>query len=754
MEPTTLKIWRTSYLATCLSVCLLGSQYATATAYTYPGNASAPLIMSNADTLIVNSGTLETSSSSSTSYTIDFSTATATGVTITVDSPGTISYQGTNSSGAAINSSRNSTGTVTNTITINGTVDSGTGLYAIYLNNSNASPNDTYNITNTGTITGTIISGGVETIVLNLDGSAANVNGAIVLSHDSGGFSTLNVLNGANFATSYDVSDITTVSIQTGSSMSFNNATSNIKTLTISNNGTATINNYSLIGVSSSDGNITNNGTMNIAANILKTGNFTGSGTNVVSEAVTVSTANYTTTNHTALLNDLSSYGNMTLSDADFASTNFAVTYGGSGYFSGGTYTLMTSVDNTFTEPTYTSVPTSTLFLGFNTPYKNGNSINIDIDRTPFNTFATTSVTQNIGTNLETIGSNNPSDDMLALLNAMNASTTASQVESSLQQLAPLSNAPLYGIEIQDTSIYQVELRLASLRDDRHYIAGDIAKDNHIWLRPFGTYANQKPKDDSFGYYGSSGGITAGFDRNLGDNYTIGAAGGYVLSHVKEKINAQSSTVIKSYIGMVYGSYDFTETRYLDWIIAVIANEFDTQRNVNINSYSQIATSSYGSQQVSFKGIWAKDYAAFDFMQLTPLASAQYSFVKQYSYTESGGAGTNLNIERNNSNIVQLALGAKAAVPLWVDPSIILPEIHALVFYNPILSDQNTLFSFSQGGVGDMTSFFNLNRTGLIYGAALTIAVVDKLEVKFNLDIDVEDRFNGYTAYLNLRYFL
>lgn len=741
------KILRIPYAIVCIAALMISGETAFAVAYTYPGNLIPPQILTGTDTATINSGTAATPSSDAVSYTIDFSAAT--GATITVGATGTASYNGTNGAGAAISSIRNSAAAVTNTININGALNAGTGLYGIYINNSNASPNDLYNISTTGTITGAVLSSGVTTINLAINGASANIIGTITLGVASAGISTLTIENGANFAPTEQIANISLIQVQPGSSMTFNTLNTNIKGLSVAITGTANIN-YPLLGLSSSDGNIVNDGTMNIANNILKTGTFTGNGTNVVSDTATVTTTNYTVTNHTALMQDVSNYSNMTLSAATFASSNFAVTYNG-GYLPGSTYDLVTAT--AITPPTFGSVPTSTMFLTFGTPAVNGNKIQILLTRNPFNNFATTSMTQSIGATLEVIGNNNPSTSMLALLNAVEANTNSNAVEYSLRQLAPLSSAPLYGFEIQDTTMYQTELRLASLHNQRHYVAGDIARDNHIWVRPFGTYANQQAKDDSLGYYGSSGGITAGFDRNLGENYLLGASGGYVLSHVNDKINPESSTTIKSYLGMIYGSYDFTETRYLDWIFAVIANEFNAERMININGYQQMATSSYSSQQFSVKGLWSKDYSAFNFMQLTPQASAQYTFAKQYSYTESGANAANLNISRTNSNIVQLAVGGKAGVPLWLNPSIVIPEIHAMFFYNPVVGQQNTIFSFVDGG-GQTTSFFNLNRTGLIYGAALTIAVVDRLEVKFNLDVDIEDRFNGYTAYLNLRYFL
>lgn len=734
-----------------------------AVTYTYPGNATAPLVMTGSDALTVTSGTMQTSSSSSTGYTVDISgNASPSTNAITINSGATLSYQGTNGGAATINSARTSSNNPAATssinLTANSILSSGTGLYAIYLRNTDGTPNDAHTITiNSGTVNGTILTNNVNSSTLNLIGTPT-INGTISLQAQNNN-STLNV-GDATTATTLTLTNTLTniglLQVKNNATLNLNALNTNIEEVQIDAGGILNLN-YPMVGLTSSDGIITNNGQLNIYANISKTSTFSGSGTNVIyqgaANGLTISTSSYSIANHTAVMTDLLNYGNITLA-ANFTATNFSVSNGG-GYFPAGDYTLVTSPS--ITPPSFATPPANTLFLTFGNPFINGNKIKITLTRTPFNTFATNSLTQAIASNLENIGSSSslPSASMMTLLDAVEASTTPNQVELALRQLAPLANAPFYGYDIQNNNMYQVQLRLAALHDScSSYFAGDIAKENNIWARPFGSYGNQQPKDDSLGYYATSGGIVAGFDRNLGDRYSIGAAFGYTVSHVEDKVNTQSVTSLKSYTAMMYGTYDVKNTSYLDWILAITANEFNANRIISINNqYSQVATSSYGSQQVATRGLWSKDYPAFGFMQLTPQGMVQYTFVKQYTYTESGAPGANLTISRENSNVITLGLGGKAAIPIMVDPSIVMPEVHALAYYNPVAGRQNTIFNFVDGG-SSMYSVMNLSRTGLRVGAALTVAIVGKLEAKLNFDYDVADRFNGYTGYLNLRYML
>lgn len=739
----------------------LNSLSAHAVTYNYPTAgggtlAVAPQALANGDTLNINSGTFQTTSA--TNYTVNSSAATATGTTINVLAGATLGYAGTNTGGAAIFSSRADAGVTTSTIAITGNLSIDAGLYAIYLNNSNATVNDTYNITlNSGSyVSGAILSSGVKNVSLTMSGTAnvvgninMNVNGTLGTSN-----SVLTLNSSANYTANSQLANIGLITLTGNSTLTINAFNTNVNALTIANGSTVNLN-YALLGVSASDGAITNNGTFNIAANISKTGTFTGTGTNVVTQNVDIATSSCAVTHTTMVLSDILNYGaiNLTTGGVGFSSSsNFDVTYEG-GYFPGGTYTL---VDGNAAPTLGTlSYPASTLFLTFAQPTIAGNNVTMLVTRTPFTNYATNSLTEAIATNLESLGADNPNSSMVAVLNGVEASTTGGATENALEQLAPLISAPVYGFQVQSQSLAQVQLRLAELRSGiTSYYAGDIGKDNHLWIRGLGGYANQLAKDDTFGYYARTGGAAIGFDRNLDTKYTVGAAFVYANSHITDKVNQVSNTQLKSYIGIGYGTYNYDDITYLDWMLGVTANNFDSTRYINLNNvYIGTATASYSSQQVAASILWGKNYSLFDFLQANPEGSVLYTFAKQYLYDEMGAEGANLAIQRPNSDILQLGLGCKLSTPILLNPGIMIPEIHGTAFYYPITGKQNNIFNFVAGG-GPMTSIFNMSRTGLRVGGALTVAVQDRLEVKFNFDYDIQDRYTGYSVYLDLRYTL
>jgi uncharacterized protein with beta-barrel porin domain len=798
MERMMRKVLQTYCLGICIALPILTpTQNVYATTYTlkppapgtiYCGGSSActsnplgstqtvpPLLLNSGDTVTINDGTSAYTTnayaftlgiSNGTTPTSTISTATTT-VTVGQSTPSTaiLSYEGSSTGGVPFSVVRNdTTSNITNVIN-NGTISAGTGINALYFSNSSSSsPNDTYNITlNSGSsLSGAIITSGVHAINLTLNGSA-NAEGTINLNVFNNALTTSNsiftIQNAANYTPTGSLANIGLLHVTGSSTLTIDQISSNINALTVDSGSTVNINS-ALNGVASSDGALTNNGTLNITANIAKTGTFTGTGIVNVSEVVSFATNNYSMTTHNVIMNDISDYGQVTMSGTgkNFTATNFNIDYT-AGYFPAGSYTLVNAGSGTITVSNQMYAPSNTLFLTFSKPIvttqSGSNIIQLSMTRTPFNQLATTSLTQVIGGTLESMGGTNPISGMLPVLNGVEGATTQSALEYSLQQLAPLLSAPVFCFEVQAQSLTQVELRLAELRSGiKHYYAGDIAQDNHVWIRPFGSKANQLAKDDSFGYTASSGGFGVGFDRNLDTTYTVGAAFAYALSHVNDKVNTQSNTQIKSYLGLGYGSYNYDDVTYFDWIIAVTLNNFNAQRVINLNNvYIANAQSTYNSQQYTMQGLWGKCFSFFDWLQATPEGSVQYMYGKQYPYTETGASGANLNIERPNSNIVQLTLGSKLSVPLYANPAIIVPEIHGTMYYYPITGEQSTVFNFVDGG-GPMSSFFNMSRTGLQLGCALTVAVVDKLEVKFEYDYMIQDRYHAQSIYLDLRYLL
>jgi outer membrane autotransporter protein len=745
--------------------CLLLPNFSYATTHTFPGvvPSGSSYQIPAGDVLNVISGTMQLNSTNIVdSYTVQL----LNNASVNVSSGATIGYNGVDSLGAAINSNRSDNALTTEIITNDGSIIGGTqSIYAISLSNSiGAGVQDSGFIVNRGSIVGDINTQGLNTVTLRLNGLSSSINGSIRLNAVTS--STIDVGNPlttggpANFSSNGTLDSINLLEVFDGSTFTLYD-TASIGALTIDANvaaggGTFVANN--VISGLPTDGDINNNGQLTISANINKTGAFNTSatGTTTFKEAVSVTTTGIDGYNnlgtHEVVGTDKLNVGTVVFTAATPNFNFFRMTYGG-GYLPAGTFVLVSAPAIGTFIPANASAPAPTAFINFGVPAVLGNEIVTTLTRTGYYNYATSYLTKALGVALENIGAGTTNSEMISLLSAIEgtgSNGSGAAVEGALRQLLPLMSAPLHGFEVQNQSMDQAVLRLASLRTQM-YVAGDLTRDNSFWIRPFGNTANQRKKDAILGYYATTGGLAFGIDRYLDSKYIMGAAASYGLSHVIDKINTASQTIIKNYQIMLYGSYNFTKTQYLDWVMGVAANNYDGLRNIGINNLDLTAKSTYSSQQVSVKGLWGKEYAFSDFFQLTPQASLQYTFAKQYDYAETEGQGANLNVSYDNSNIVQVGAGGKIGVPLDLNPGICFPEIHAFVLYNVINSRQTTLFSFAEGGQSINSTMLQA-RAGLKLGASLTFALMNRLELKLNYDHEVRDRYTNNAYYLNFKF--
>ncbi len=744
------KLWCTGF---CLSMLAMNVQ-----ASSFPG-VTAPYVLPNGQTLTIFSGNMQTTNNSN--YTVQ----AGLGSTITVNSGATLSYNGTDSSGNAIRQNRDNATNSGTTDTVNNYGDIySNGPIAIYYGNSAAAPANSVVINNYGTIEQAIYTSAPLNSTVNILTLSGDINGNINLGFAAGGSSNLNIgsadggvtLYPANFTSKGILQNIQNFNVYSGSNLNLNTQSISITNFNVLAGATATIN-YPLAG---SGGAISIAGTLTLSGSIYNTGSFSCSGTTIAAQNVSVNTSNFVVSGvYKSQIYDVLNYGVLNLTAATVNTiSNFQLSYTG-GYFPGGTYLLATGqgaiAATTFANP----ASQNTMFLTFGTPYVGGTgnkSVYTTITRRGYNQFVSNTLAQAVGYSLEDIGVNNPSNDMVQVLNAVELSTSSDQLQNALLQLTPLISAPIFSFQIQNQSLDQVELRIAELRNQGRssYFAGDSSRENHIWLRPYGDYANQDELDDCFGYYATTGGVAIGFDRDLDEKYNLGIAGSYSLSRVRDKLTGDSQTNVKSYGGTLYGTYNFDESRYLDWMTGVLVNSYNATRVIAINGLFLNAQSEYDSQSFAAKGIWGKDYAAYDFLQVTPEASLLYMFNKQYTYAETGAPGANLNIQLNNNNIVQLGLGGKVSTPVLLNPGIFVPELHAMAYYNVVNPKMNTTFGFVEGGTQQIISTFSPGRSQLVLGVAFTIGVVESLEAKFNYDVLFADRLRNHAFYLNFRYLL
>lgn len=718
-----------------------------ATAYTYPSQ-SAPLLISSTDDFDVNSGTFATTTGS-VSLLVNY-TGSNGNIDITIDSGATLSYLGTDSNGSAIQAFTNA-GTSQYDLNISGTLTKGNGKYALFHDSNSATGGgvSTIKMSGAASIVGDLSfqdNGNSNEIVSIKINDTSSIDGNIYAVNDSTSFD-IDILIGRDtthtgFTSGGSFSKINFVFIEDSSVATFNH-TINMKDLFWIQSGTTATINAEVSGT----GNFLNDGTLTLNANVSKTGTFTGTGTSNYAKSITIDTSNYIQPTHNVTITDSLNYGKVTFTNAMPVITTLNTIYA-NGYFPEGRITLISAS----IEPVvaaYGLVPSNTLFLTFSTPFISGNSVVMDITRKAYSEFNISDDAKEVGEFLEKIGNGTPTATEIQILNSVESATTNEQLEKYLIQLAPAKAPQFESIEISRMANEQAKLRLASIRNSQYY-AGFVKPSHGFWIRPYGSSALQREYRGNLGYSAKTSGIAIGIDNEIEEGITIGFAGAHSLSTVKERSNSNSTTKVKSYMGMLYGTYFFDQRTFIDWVTSAGVNQYNGVRVLNFGGINTAPVAEFSGQQYSAKAVWSKLFVAKDVLQINPEFSLQYTFSTQYEFDERGDIGA-LRIRQQNSNVLQSGLGIKIALPFTIKEIVGFPEVSAMFLYDVLAADNITFANFLGGGSRYVTRF-RPSRFGGKVGMGITFSILENWELKVRYDFTHRRQYSNHAGYLDFKY--
>ncbi len=659
-----------------------------------------------------------------------------------------------------------------NAITGVNTLNIASGTTATIENTLTASASGTRVINNYGTLnfnpSATI--GGATTNWQTLN---AYSNSAINVNHDIN-FSTMNVLGQSG-------NTGTTLNIAAAKTLQFAAAINGIKTVTIDGtltmnpaatlntfdnlyiNGTLNISNGATFTISpgeniSGSGSITNSGILNInGANVSLGGTLTNNDSGIinVTGVPTINFGNSFTNSGllTATFNESNSLPLITVGTVgptSFRNGTLAIGYQNN-YIAGGYYTFIHSTAGVLTTADiggYILPQPSTYIREWSLVAQNGD-IKVYVDRIGFGAVATTAETQIIGNYMEVLGTSNPSQSTLDLLNALEHITDPLLLDAALISISPPNFVALQTVAMLDDIFNVIQGRLGGVR--LCYGSGDAEVSNGVWIRPFVSSGKQKPDGNLLGYLDRTNGFVMGIDNQITSNLLLGGAASYASSTVTNLFNNASQTKIKSYQAMMYSTYKSETDAYLDSILSIGTNNFNALRNVNLITYNTTAQSRYSGQQLSFKLQGSKNYIWKKYYQLTPLATAQYSYVRQLPYVETGAGAFNRIVEPNNINLLQLGVGAQFAVPFDERNITSIPSVHAQILVDVAGGNLQTNTQFISGGP-ILSSNVQAGKLIGVIGGALTFNISDRLELIGNYDFMVRQKYYSNSFYLNLRY--
>lgn len=348
--------------------------------------------------------------------------------------------------------------------------------------------------------------------------------------------------------------------------------------------------------------------------------------------------------------------------------------------------------------------------------------------------------------------------DMRLVLSTFDSYSLA-QMEPEVRRLAPIANASTAqsAIAANSMTLNTLSTRLAVLRGDSRMASyngetgistGDAAANKGAWLKGFGSWGKQDAKDGFDGYKTRTGGLVLGADTEAGRGI-VGAALSYADTKVDQQdFRAGDSAKVKSFQLTAYATQDFGQG-YLDGMLSYAQHRYDSHR---ATALGRTAVGDYDGSQVAAKIGGGYRMALQDKTVLTPLASLEWTRVRQDAYTETGADALNLVVDAKTTSRTRASLGARLSSEMTSGATVYRPEIHALWSHDYGNRNTDTTAAYAGGGAAFTTTGLTLPRNSFNLGFGVTLMSSKSTSVQMLYDLEKRSGFTGHTGQVTARY--
>jgi outer membrane autotransporter protein len=261
-----------------------------------------------------------------------------------------------------------------------------------------------------------------------------------------------------------------------------------------------------------------------------------------------------------------------------------------------------------------------------------------------------------------------------------------------------------------------------------------------VWMKGFGSWANQNDINGVSGYRISTGGLAIGVDKGLSRKANIGAVFAFSNSGVSSNSSsAPSGVTVNSYQAGVYGDYAIHPQLIANAQVDIGMNQNNAYRNITFMGTN--ANSSYNSYS-GHVGTGVKYLMPLSTQNtFIPSVRVDYTTVQSQAYTETGAGALNLSVGQQTYNT--LIPSADLRIDHSLDSKLTL-SANAGAGYNT-LGNQVTSTAAYQGG-GAVFATNGLAVSPWLYNAG--VGITGQIEKNMQLNVRYDNVFSP-TGYMN-----
>lgn len=335
------------------------------------------------------------------------------------------------------------------------------------------------------------------------------------------------------------------------------------------------------------------------------------------------------------------------------------------------------------------------------------------------------------------------------LANLFTGLTTDQQISDAASQTLPLltgasmiaANSALLGINRVIQARIEGNLGMSS--------GESFYGNKHLWIKPFGSWADQDTQNGVAGYKAETIGLAIGVDGTVTPALRIGGA----FAYAKSDINGQSTVAPQSanvdiYQLIGYGSYSLDERTDINF-------QIDAGQNINkgrrqIAFTSSTASSDYDSQTAHVGVGIGRTYALSGQTSLTPAVRADYTWIKDKGYVETGAGLLNLDVKGRSAESLVIGVDGKLVHKLN-DQTSLLANLG--VGYDAMIK-QAAITSAFAGAPGAAFVTYGVDPSPWLMRAGIGAVYRTKagVELTGRYDAEVREKFTNQTASVKFRW--
>lgn len=270
-----------------------------------------------------------------------------------------------------------------------------------------------------------------------------------------------------------------------------------------------------------------------------------------------------------------------------------------------------------------------------------------------------------------------------------------------------------------------------------------LYRSNKIWVKPYDGSMTQNKVDTVDGFNADAYGIVIGDDGKPKKDWLVGAAVAAGKDNLNGKAQLSGESIhSKTYQGTLYGIRKFPGHLYLAEQGLIGFGDNDTSRSIPL--YSSTATGSYNSWFTDVRSVFGWNATTSQHWIITPEFEANYLFVYQNDYQETGST---MNLWVNSNHNSSLILGAYAHSVYHIGKLNSLRnftfDIQVGLADNALNDQPNTTAVFSAGGSGFST--FGIPYDAVVFRGGVGLSFENRTKPLFvSLDYNLQAGNNAF----------